>query len=338
MKKLYFYICAVIMSITVAKAQQAVAVLTHEGTSKTFSGYNALQNAYKEAAHGDLITLSSGTFGAVETIEKAVKIRGAGMEADTVYHTSPTILVGDIILNIQDAGDNHFRLEGIYNNNVIYYMKDQSAPEFIKCRLNTITKGNYEELGQTYYGKVINAMIFHSRILGYIACTEGSTITCINSHIKNPYCYHETSSVFVLQNCVITGGNWSDDIRLYGSTLTNCVMAPIYTYHTTLNDKTIFNNCLLKSNLLPDKTKNTYQSFDNVLAVFKTYNGEHGQDHDAEDFMLNDEYNSKYGMYSGDFPYSPRLSGPHIQLMEVAPRTSDAGTLNVRIKVENTIE
>lgn len=328
MKKLYFYICAVIMSITVAKAQQAVAVLTHEGTSKTFSGYNALQNAYKEAAHGDLITLSSGTFASVSDIEKAVKIRGAGMEMDTIYNVAPTILSGDMNLKVADSGNYKFRLEGIYTNSNIYYYTHQQ-PEFVKCRLSYF---KFAIPASTLY----NALFYHCRIVSAFQIQANSSVTCINCYIDSPRCEDSNTSKGYFNNCVITADRESED-NLFGCTLTNCVFAnsSSYRYNISINEYTIFHNCLIQE-WSPDKTKNTYITFKSLSDVFKTYRI--GSNSDAEDFELLPAYNSLYGIYSSDFPYSPRLSGPHIQLMEVAPRTSDAGTLNVRIKVENTIE
>jgi len=339
MKKLYFFMCAVVMSITVAKAQQAVAVLTHEGTSKTFSGYNALQDAYKEAAHGDLITLSSGTFASVATIEKAVKIRGAGMEMDTIYNVGPTQLVGNMTLDISDAGSNHFRLEGIYHDYVIYYNHTQERPEFVKCKLTDIRYTTYGDTGgSTYAGTIKNAMFYHCKVSSSFKCGEACSATIINSYIACPYCVSATTSVLDVHNSVlINTGNTYDNMRLYNSTISNSVLASSCEFNST----TTFNNCLLPNTYHPDESKNTYISYEKVRPsdVFKTYNNTSSFWYSStETFELRPEYNSIYGMYSGDFPYSPRLSGPHIQLMEVAPRTSDAGTLNVRIKVENTIE
>ena len=111
MKRLIILLAILATGVAGAMAQQAVAVLTHAGNTKTFDGYTALQDAYKEAASGDLITLSSGTFGSVATIEKAITIRGAGMEYDSIYHTQATILSGDITLNLPETESGHFTLE-----------------------------------------------------------------------------------------------------------------------------------------------------------------------------------------------------------------------------------
>ena len=330
MKKLFSFFVATILCVMTTNAQQAVAVLSHDGTSKTFNGYNALQAAYAEAANGDLITLSSGTFGAVANIEKAIKIHGAGMEMDTIYHTGPTMIVGDMRLNITDDGTNRFRLEGVYYYNNIAYMKNQIRPEFIKCRLYNIYGGKYTQQGTTYYGTIKDALFYHCKVMSELVCCENSSATIINSYVGCPHSVNDTTSVFDIRNSVIAYP-WSG-VCLLSSTISNSVLGSYFTY----NQRTTFSNCLLPYNYNPDPSKNTYKNYEKLLEVFETYNNYSESDRDAEDFMLYPAYNSTYGIYSGSFPFSPRLAGPHIQLMEVAPHSTDAGTLNVRIKIQNT--
>jgi hypothetical protein len=88
--------------------------------------------------------------------------------------------------------------------------------------------------------------------------------------------------------------------------------------------------------LTPDESDNSYIHVTNLTDAFKTYNSTSYVS--TENYELLEGYNSQYGLYSGSFPYSPRLSGPHIEQMEVAPRTTDAGMLNVKIKVTNSTE
>ena len=114
MKKLMLILVALLASSAIATAQEALAVLTHGGTTKTFTGYYALRNAYGSAADGDLITLSSGTFGATN-IAKTVTIRGAGMRYDPTYDMQPTILDGDFSLVVPDSSTGTVQIEGIYH-------------------------------------------------------------------------------------------------------------------------------------------------------------------------------------------------------------------------------
>ena len=177
MKRLITILTILATGVAGAMAQQAVAVLTHAGTTKTFDGYTALQDAYKEAASGDLITLSSGTFASVATIDKALTIRGAGMEYDSIYHTQATILEGDFTLALPDTETGRFQLEGVYNNYVIYYNYIQRNPQFVKCRLNAVTWAGYTKLGTDYSGQLIDASFFQCRIIGTIELMEKSRVS-----------------------------------------------------------------------------------------------------------------------------------------------------------------
>ena len=94
-----------------AAAQRQVAVLSHEGEVKAFYGEKAYQQAMEEANHGDVITLSSGIFDAAE-INKAVTIRGAGMENDPVTGRGATIVHGDYSFGINN-GIKTIYIEGI---------------------------------------------------------------------------------------------------------------------------------------------------------------------------------------------------------------------------------
>ncbi len=81
MKKLFFLMAA-IMVVTMSFAQSStLATLSHNGQMSIFYGSDALKSAHDAAQHGDVITLSSGTFNGV-TITKALTIRGAGMMAN----------------------------------------------------------------------------------------------------------------------------------------------------------------------------------------------------------------------------------------------------------------
>ena len=96
MKKTFLLV--VLMSLIgfnyVAAQSSLIATLSHENDVKVFYGASALKEAHEAAVGGDVITLSSGRFNAVD-ITKAITLRGAGMALDTVYHNEPTVLSGD---------------------------------------------------------------------------------------------------------------------------------------------------------------------------------------------------------------------------------------------------
>ena len=338
MKKLIMLICAVVTGVTMANAQQAVAVLTHSGTSKTFSGYTALQEAYAEAVSGDLITLSSGSFGAVEVIEKAIKIRGAGMEMDKEYGTGSTAIVGDMTLDIASSSSaSHFTLEGVNAAN-IYYNHTQSHPQFSKCILKGVLRGSYSESGKSVYGTVEDATFYHCKITNSVACGADCSMSFLNCYVHSPKAIDSSSSNMTFSHCVLVGTSTST-VSVGGCTLNDCVAVGLADRSSlNWNDETSFNHCLLvySSSPKPDESDNSYISVSKMTEAFKTYNSTSYVS--TENYELLEGYNSQYGLYSGSFPYSPRLAGPHIEQMEVAPRTTDAGMLNVKIKVTNSTE
>ena len=136
MKKLFVSLVAMVCA-TMSYAQGSLlATLNHEGTISTFYGAQAWKNAHDAAANGDVITLSSGTFVAVN-ITKAITVRGAGMGIDSTAVSEPTIITGDFTVNIAEPDSNRLTLEGIYSNHTITY-NNVVNPLFLKCRLKEV--------------------------------------------------------------------------------------------------------------------------------------------------------------------------------------------------------
>lgn len=137
-----------------------LATLNHEGTISTFYGPTAWKQAHDAAVNGDVVTLSSGNFVAVD-ITKAITVRGAGMGLDTTAGIEPTVITGDFNINIADAGSCRLTLEGIYSNHTIKYLNAVN-PLFLKCRMKCIT----------YYNSVGNvlkdASFIHCRIVDHL--------------------------------------------------------------------------------------------------------------------------------------------------------------------------
>ena len=107
MKKLFVTLMVALMSAAMSFGQNTlVATLTHKSDIKAFYGINALQQAHAAAADGDIITLSSGTFQAIN-ITKGVTIRGAGMGND-----NPTRIINDFDIELPSASTTRLSIEG----------------------------------------------------------------------------------------------------------------------------------------------------------------------------------------------------------------------------------
>ena len=118
--RLMMLFVAAVLTNNVFAQGSLLATLNHEGTISTFYGAQAWKNAHDAAANGDVITLSSGTFLAVN-ITKAITVRGAGMGIDSTAVSEPTVITGDFTINIAEPGSNRLTLEGIYSNHTITY-------------------------------------------------------------------------------------------------------------------------------------------------------------------------------------------------------------------------
>lgn len=360
MKQFLTIILAMLLANIAAWAQdEAMAVLTHNGTTKTFSGREALIKAYAEATHGDLITLSSGQFESVAKIEKAITIRGAGLGNDTVYHTQPTVIYNNMTLAIPNEVTGHFQMEGIYHANWIYYANNLTDAKFVRCRLHDISAGQYEITGgEKKWGTCQNMQFFHCKIRGVLVCNSYSTMSLVNCYVESPYTYGSTTSNISFRNCVIKASykNFSamgkNDFAysyysgntsccLWSCYLTNCIVYKGDNNTSRWNDNTVFTKCLLPSNWAPNVDRNTYQTYSSVTAIFQTYNGTYSE---TENFALKDDAAAAYlgndgkqvGMYGGVIPYSPRLAGPHIKSLKVSDHSTADGKLNVKVLIEST--
>ena len=177
MKKLFslmlLFVATVLTNNAFAQGS-LLATLNHEGTISTFYGSQAWKNAHDAAANGDVITLSSGTFVAVN-ITKAITVRGAGMGIDSTAVSEPTVITGDFTINIAEPGSNRLTLEGIYSNHTIIYTNVVN-PLFLKCRLKKISYNYAEDV-------LKDASFIHCRIAEVFNLGTNSSASCVNSVI-----------------------------------------------------------------------------------------------------------------------------------------------------------
>lgn len=338
-----FFLSLVVMLVAsvftgkVYAQSSTLATLNHEGTISTFYGTTALKQAHDAAVNGDVITLSSGNFLAVD-ITKAITVRGTGMGIDTTAGIEPTIITGDFKINIADAGSYRLTLEGIYSNHKITYLNAVN-PLFLKCRLKTIIGGSS--------GVLKDASFIHCRIADKLDLNENCAASCVNSVIQNPHSNNSSSSNFEFTNCVIV----TTDIYNSGS---NTIMSNI--------DSSSFKNCILKTAYKGDylysstayncvgfgstemfkySSNTTNQIGSDYAAFFKTYTGAALEKLDSETFELTDEAKTKYlgtdgtevGIYGGNLPFYPTPSNPQITKCNVASKSTADGKLSVDIEV-----
>lgn len=327
------------MLATVGFAQSMiVATLSHENNITTFFGPDALKSAHSAATDGDCITLSSGQFNAVD-ITKAVTIRGAGMEEDSILGIKPTIIYGTPHISITDNGTDRLRMEGFYLNGNLYYEGTLESPTFVKCRFGEFI---YTSQNSAY---LKNASFIHCKIATRLLLSAISSAFCTSCIISNPYLTgSSTSNIEIYNSVVLLTGDGSSSLAsvpvgIHDSSLNNCIIYVTSTsssnysfpssttlYNNVSNQSNAFNNCL--------NTTNQVAEMDSLFLHFTT-------EVDNSDYTLTDEAKSTYlgtdgtevGIYGGIYPYNPVPTNLRVTRCSVATQSSSDGTLSVDIEV-----
>ena len=349
MKKLILLLMLVVAGIKGASAQEAVAVLKSGDVTKTYAGFNALKNAYTDAKDGDLITLSSGTFGAVATIEKSITIRGAGAYIDGTYKTQPTYISGNFTI-----AKNSVQIEGIHHPEGSIIWLKANSPKFIKCYLWGIRIYTEVKDEKTYWYQVNNAYFLHCQIVSEANCPPIGSMSFINCQVYHPQTWSGNASAMTFRNCVVymtyyngTGTSEKQKAGLnnidgshthvYGSTFINSVINCNTSTYWYTNEYTTFTNCLFYPKIQEISGKYSTSGcwsnadWDNIFVKDSWYVFT-----DTSKKTYLDEFGREIGIRGGTFPWSNRVAGPHIKSMEVAPRSTADGKLRVKITVQNS--
>lgn len=319
MKRIAFLLILLLSVSFVTFAQTQVATLQHGDDISVFYGATALIEAHDSAETGDIITLSSGSF-ASTTITKAITLRGAGCESDSIAGTLPTIIPSSLEFSIEDDSTAFLTVEGI-----LFRMKVGARnyplhnPKFIRCHFD----GVFSETGEINNAQFINCFFPNvswfdntssCTLINCVAChlrvSGGSHLTIYNSFIN--YEYWNLESVYAYNS--IIGNSWGNDAA------SNCT----------------FYNCIgVKNGHEPSIFQ--YQSNSTNIEV------DSEEDVFAEEgfYVLNDEIASdilgtdgtQVGIYGGFMPYSTRPTYMVLKRCNVANKTTIDGKLSVDIEV-----
>lgn len=333
MKKFLFSFVA-LFCVTISFAQSSLlATLSHEGQISTFYGATALREAHSAATHGDIITLSSGTFVSVN-ITKAITLRGAGMAIDTVHNTLPTVISGDFDINIADSVSQKLTMEGVYSNHSIHYI-NVNNPVFLKSRFKEIR----------YYGstvpsrKIKDALFVHCRIAEGISLYTNCSASLINCIVNYPSSSDSKTSNYEFTNCVVYYAN-----SVMASSYINCVLSNdgYSSYDYLSRSCSAYNNISTCRHSFDNIPNNTNRTVEKIETIFKTYKGGEFKNLDSENFELTDAAKAKYlgsdgtqvGIYGGMLPYNTTPSNPQITKCKVASKSTADGKLSVDIEVK----
>lgn len=328
MKKLFLSIVAAMIAATATFAQSSMlATLSHDGEISTFYGATALRDAHNAAAHGDIITLSSGSFVSVN-ITKAITLRGAGCEINTKLQIEPTVITGDFTINIADDITERLTIEGIYHNHILYYRGNLKNATFIKDRFKQISCSNS--------GTLKNATFIHCRVAEELYLYSNSTASCVNCVVWYPYSYNSSNSNFEFQNCVIKGDYLSN---INSSSFKNCVLIGGYE-NDYIQSSCVAYNCIgIGNNNIFKNMPNQSNAIKSYTEVFKTLTG--SSYNDSELFELTDDAKTtllgidgtQVGIYGGNMPFDSTPTNPQITKCNVAAKSTADGKLSVDITV-----
>ncbi len=347
MKKIFLAaLVAVFGCVNQVFAQSQLATLFQNGDVKTFYGINALREAHSSAKHGDVITLSSGTFNSVN-ITKAITLRGAGMQYDSIAKVEPTIIVGDFLLDIKNDSTlqgNSLTMEGIYHNYNIKLNKSVYNAQFVKCRFYSI--GYLASTGIANSDCSLRNTTFINCLISYHLCAYNfASITCVNSYIRDPDQNSSGTEAkianFEFQNSVIYQSN--SDYNPSYSTYKNCIIIGVSGCKIPSTSGAY--NCIGLNNsyMFYDMYNNSNTYVANASSVFKTWSATYGIGNFLyENLELTDVAKNKYlgtdgtqvGIYGGSIPFVARPSNPQITKLNVASKSTADGKLSVDIEVK----
>lgn len=322
-----------------------IATLSHDGEITVFYGADALKEAHKAAVHGDAITLSSGSFNPVD-ITKAITLRGASMQLDTINQILPTEISGNFTINVADSVTDKLTIEGIYHNHKIITKGTLKEARFIKNRLKGVEPSSLVD------GDLDNCSFIHCKIVGFLQITQsGANCIVSNSYIHRFGYWGNSSSgsAVSFSNCILTSFDSSkyeedDWIGQFNKcSFVNCVLTGTNINSSVDNlpsDATAYNcvaiNCA--QNGCFTNIPNTTNTSSTYTEVFKDFTGTYNDD---ITFELTEEAKTKFlgtdgtqvGIYGGKFPYSPISTNPRITKCNVAAKSTADGKLSVDIEV-----
>ena len=352
MKKILLSFVAFVFATVCLAQGSLLATLSHEGEISAYYGASALKAALTAAADGDVITLSSGQFTAVD-ITKAITLRGAGMSLskDSTNTHESTIIQGDFQINLADSLQGRIIMEGLYVNGNVTYVGTLKNAQFLKCRFNGLGYRN---------GKITNTSFIHCRFADYCKIAANSNASFINC-VVNGIEQTNTTSNIEMANCFVhftlSTSNGSSPRACLNTYFKNCILTYRWVNYSSGSSLCYLPTSCTAYNCI-GLGGNTYNIFSNIAyknntniwigtsdtSVFKTYKDFNTGNliSDSEAFELTDEAKAKYlgvdgtqvGIHGGNLPYNEQPSTPQITKCNVAAKSTADGKLSVEIEVK----
>ena len=326
MKRIAFLLILLLSVSFVTFAQTQVATLQHGDDISVFYGATALIEAHDSAETGDIITLSSGNF-ASTTITKAITLRGAGCESDSIAGTIPTIIPSSLEFSIEDDGTAFLTVEGIlFRDDVRVRNYDLINPKFIRCLFaGRFCHNSYSYM---YNAQFINCFFTN---LSYFSSTRTSTL--INCVAWGLITTSDDINLTVYNSLISNDNNWGyRGVFAYNSIVINSSNSQTI----AVSSNCTFYNCIGVKNghepsIFQYQSNSTNIEVDSEEDVFEEEGFYILKDEIASNFLGTD--GTQVGIYGGFMPYSTRPTYMVLKRCNVANKTTIDGKLSVDIEV-----
>ena len=312
-------------------AQTQVATLQHGEETTAFYGVNAFVEAHEAAESGDIITLSSGNFVPTD-ITKGITLRGAGVAVDTLAGTLPTVIGGDLSLEMEDESE-ILSIEGILFTNIVRYGYLMN-PTFTRC--------NFTSIDIDFYGGWMQNAQFINCYIDTFYHVQAYSTQFVNCVVWNIFDINNDSSASFVNSILFDNQPYS------GLLATNSIIVDGGFNHSSTCS---FINCIgIKNSNIPDFTVfgdgyaincAIYTNYDEVFESFTGFTDDYTFDSFLEQFILKDEIatgflgtdGTQVGIHGGPIPYSPYPNYMVRSQVTVAPRSTIGGQLNIEVEV-----
>lgn len=329
MKRIIITFIAAIAFAAGAMAEQDNRVVTcqHGSTIRAYYGANAFKSAHADAADGDVITLTAGTFNGCN-ITKAVTIRGEGMDKTTISWVDK--------FAIPSGSEHVLYLESlrIGGGTYTYFDGSDGSEKVVISKCNIWIDHPY------LYFRKCNATIMQSivRCTGSLNAGEYATVTCLNSQLLenlstnyNASYTPERNGHWYISNCAIYGN--VNDLRC--STIKNSTFRVACSLEEETNTSS---HCLV-----PEGSSGFFNSYyvkpeadpwdENDLAWNNIFGEwwEITNDNAKATYLGTD--GTQVGVFGGTHPWNTTPDLPTVKWLDVTESYKN-GKLNVQINVE----
>lgn len=328
MKKILFLVAIVLMALG-AKAQVTqVAVLSNEGKLSFFYGGGALENAYEKATDGDVITLSSGSFNAVD-IRKAITVRGAGIALEGEKTVTPTYINGEMRIELpEESLELQLNFEGLTFMTDFRLYKAKNVI-FQKCEFMGVVADNADadeaEIRKNYQYNFVHCFLGNE--WDGIQIRYGQ-VSILNSVVKSLSCSGEKESNYNITNSIVR--SYAYRILTYCNFTNSIIFNKLGDNHGSIGENCSGNNCIVAGKDINFKFGKNITYKENVEELFKEGTFYELTEKAAE--VLGTD-GTQVGIYGGNFPFETAASGPKVKKFNVSPKTTADGKLSVDIEI-----